>query len=156
MPVTNGNKKDWNKQDRGRGDGPKVLPPGYLEGGYFDESGHIRADLITSTASILAKNFGLGYTRLTNGQLRRFYGHAKTAEKAFHFSSDEKKLVLDIKALESFVAEAKGKDKVPEEFYMFIKKNTDIISDSKDVLKGFLPHFQAIVGFFTCHYPRMN
>ncbi len=136
------------------GGGPKGLPQNYLQGGYFDSEGYIKRELLTATASMIGKSFGQEKTKMTTGQLRRFYGHTKTAEKGYQFSADEKKLVLDIKALESFVAEAQGKDKVPRVFYQFIKKNTDTIKDGNDVLKGFLPHFQAVVGFFTYHYPR--
>jgi CRISPR-associated protein Csm2 len=152
--MTNGYKKPYRSQGQGHRERPKGLPPGYLEGGYFDSSGHIKEELLTKAASGIAKDLGLGYPKMTNGQLRRFYGHVKTAEKAYYFHPDQKKLVLDIKTLDSFVAEAQGKGKVPKEFYQFIKKNIDTITNERDVLKGFLPHFQSVVAYFTYHYPK--
>jgi CRISPR type III-A-associated protein Csm2 len=143
----------YGNRRQGQGDSSKGLPQGYLQGGYFESDGHIKEALLTTAADSIGKSFGQGYPKMTTGQLRRFYGHAKTAEKGYQFTADEKKLVLDIKALESVVAEAQGKKKVPREFYQFIKKNTDTIKDGKDVLKGFLPHFQAVVAFFTYHNP---
>ncbi len=152
--MTNGHKKHGGQGYRGQKPGPRGLPEGYLRDGYFSSDGHIREELLTAAAQAAAKSFGEGYPKLTTGQLRRFYGHLKTAEKAYQFTGDEKKLVLDIKTLDSFVAEAQGKKKVPREFYNFIKKNADTVKSGKDVLQGFMPHFQAIVGYFCNYYPN--
>ncbi len=127
------------------------LPNGYLAQGYFDEEGYLLETLLTDTASKIAKNFG---SYLNSSQLRRFYGHAKTAEKSYSFSGDQKRFINDIKALDSFVAEARGKDKVPQTFYDFIHTNVDKCCSVKDIKEGFLPHFQAVVAYFTFHYPK--
>ncbi len=154
--MTNGYKKHGEKGYQGgkKPEGPRGLPDGYLREGYFSSDGHIQEELLTITADAVAKSFGQGFPRLTTGQLRRFYGHVKTAEKSYQYTGDEKKLVLDIKALASFVAEAQGKKKVPRDFYIFIKKNTEMVKSEKDALKGFMPHFQAVVGYFYLHYPN--
>ena len=154
--MTNGYKRHGGKNSYGgkKPGGPKGLPDGYLMEGYFSSDGHIREELLTTTADRVAKCFGQGYPKLTNGQLRRFYGHIKTAEKSYQYTGDEEKLVLDIKALASFVAEAQGKKKVPKDFYTFIKKNTEMVKSDKDAKKGFVPHFQAVVGYFYMHYPN--
>ncbi|ABO50156.1 CRISPR-associated protein, Csm2 family [Desulforamulus reducens MI-1] len=127
------------------------LPDGYLSKGYFDDQGCLLEILLTETASKIAKSFG---SNMNNSQLRRFYGHAKTAEKSYAFSGDERKFINDIKALDSFVAEAKGKDKVPQIFYDFINVNVAKANSLKDIKQGFLPHFQAVVAYFTYHYPK--
>lgn len=126
------------------------LPKGYLEGGYFDQEGYLKDKLITDAASDVAKGFG---KEMSNSQLRRFYGHVKTAEKAYSYSKDTKKLINDVSLILSFAAEAKGKEKVPSVFYDFIHKNIQNIKTAKDILKGFIPHFQAVVAYFTYHYP---
>ncbi|MFZ5942937.1 MAG: type III-A CRISPR-associated protein Csm2 [Bacillota bacterium] len=130
---------------------PSRLSKDYLLGGYFDFKGYLNEELLTNTASDVAKSFG---QNMSSSQLRRFYSHAKTAEKSYMFSHDERKFVNDIKQLDSFVAEAKGKEKVPEIFYDFVAQNTKNCNSTKDILKGFLPHFQAVVAYFTYHYPR--
>ena len=152
--MTNGYKKQGGQgQHRGKNPGSRGLPQGYLREGYFSSDGHIREELLTTTAEAVAKSFGEAFPKLTTGQLRRFYGHVKTAEKSYQYSGDERKLVLDIKALASFVAEAQGKKKVPREFYKFIKINTEKVQSDRDVLRGFMPHFQAAVGYFYYYYP---
>lgn len=135
------NNKKWNAG----------LPNGYLEKGYFDSEGKLYEELLTDMASNVAKSFG---KNMKNNQLRRFYQHAKVADNGYNYHNDERKLINDIKALDSFVAEAKGKDKVPQVFYDYINKNIKQIKTIKEVRKGFIPHFQAVVAYFTYFYPR--
>lgn len=137
-----------------QGQGPVSLNEDYLKEGYFSSDGHIREELLTTAAQLAAKSFGRGFPKLTTGQLRRFYGHVKTAEKGYQYTGDENKLVLDIKTLDSFVAEAQGKRKVPKEFYDFIRLNAGAVKSRKDVMQGFMPHFQAVVGYFYHYYPN--
>ncbi|MBI3583951.1 MAG: type III-A CRISPR-associated protein Csm2 [Nitrospinae bacterium] len=130
------------------------LPPNYitkLENGYFDSSGCLWEEFITTMASDVAKSFG---RKLKNHQLRRFYGHAKAAENRLRMTGDWDVVNLDVKKLGPFVSEAKGKDKIPQSFFDFIDKNIKSIKIQKDFEKGFMEHFQAIVAYFTYHYPK--
>ena len=129
------------------------LPNGYLEKGYFDSEGEIFEMLLTDTASKVAKSFGKG---MRNSQLRRFYQHAKAADNAYSYHNNKRRLINDIITLDPFAAEAKGKDKIPEIFYEFIHKNIMQVNTVEEVRKGFLPHFQAVVAYFTYHYPKSN
>ena len=122
-----------------------------LEKGYFDPKGHIWEEFITTTASIVAKSFG---TKLKTHQLRRFYEHAKAAENRLRMTGDWDAVNVDIKKLGPFVSEAKGKDKIPQSFYDFVDKNIKAIKLQKDFEKGFMEHFQAVVAYFTYHYPK--
>lgn len=149
-----GNKSNYNNNYRNQSQSSvKTLPQEYLKNGYFDEEGYLKQELLTEMASKIAKQFGV---KMNNSQLRKFYGHVKTAEQSYLYSGDKRKFINDIKTLDSFVAEAKGKVKVPEVFYDFIKTNVDTIDSVKDITKGLLPHFQAVVAYFTYHYPRSN
>lgn len=129
------------------------LPPEYiskLEKGYFDANGYLWEDFITTMASKIAKSFN----GLKNHQLRRFYGHAKAAENRLRMTGDWDAVNVDIKKLSSFASEAKGKIKIPQSFYDFIDKNIKSISSKKDFEQGFMEHFQAVVAYFTYHYPK--
>lgn len=128
-------------------------PEGYLSNGYFTEDGHIKSELLMDNALSVADSF----TRdMKYSQLRRFYTHVKTAEKAYDFTKDKEKLIRDIQKMDSFVAEASKKDKVTGPFYKFIRENVSAIKTKKDVLEGFIPHFQSVVAYFTYKYPRSN
>ncbi len=129
------------------------LPAEYLvklSKGYFDANGRLWEDFVTSMASGVA----LLFKGLKNHQLRRFYGHAKAAENRLRMTGDWNSVNLDIKKLSPFVSEAKGKDKIPQSFFEFIDRNIDAIKTRKDFEQGFMEHFQAVVAFFTYHYPK--
>lgn len=129
-----------------------ILPSEYitkLENGYFDSNGCLLEEFLTTFAERIAKSF----KGLKNHQLRRFYGHIKAADNRLRMTGDWHCVNLDVKKLLSFVSEAKGKDKVPESFYKFIDANIKKIKEQKD-FEAFVEHFQAIVAYFTYHYPK--
>jgi CRISPR-associated protein Csm2 len=131
------------------------LPSEYLkklEKGYFDNNNCLLEEFLTNMASDVAKSFG---TKLKNHQLRRFYGHIKAADNRLKMTGDWRCVNLDVKKLSSLVAEAKGKDKVPDSFYKFIDANICKIKNQKD-FEAFVEHFQAVVAYFTYHYPKNN
>jgi CRISPR type III-A-associated protein Csm2 len=141
------------KQKKTDGAGTENLPVGYtalLEKGYFNPDGRLWEEFLTTMASEVARAF----RGLKNHQLRRFYGHAKAAENRLNMTRDWHAVNLDVKKLSPFVSEAKGKDKIPPSFYDFIEKNIRLVKTEKDFKEGFMEHFQAVVAYFTYHYPK--
>ena len=55
------------------------LPNGYLEGGYFDENGNLRPELLLQQAREVAEAIG-DRKSIAYSQLRRFYEHVRAAE----------------------------------------------------------------------------
>ncbi len=146
---------DCAKKKKSGGTVPEGLPLGYLEKvakGYFDENHCLGEEYLTGMASDVAKSFG---TKLKNHQLRRFYGHIKAADNRLKMTGDWPCVKLDVKKLSALVAEAKGKDKVPDSFYKFMDANIKQIQNKND-FEAFVEHFQAIVAYFTYHYPKNN
>ncbi len=135
---------------------PSDLPKEYLEllaRGYHDAKGNVWEELITTMASQVAQVVGAD-KKLTNGQLRRFYQHAKAAENRLNMTGDWPAVNIDVKKLGPFAAEAKAKGKIPNAFFVFLDRNVSMIKSQKD-FDAFLQHFQAVVAFFTYHYPRV-
>ena len=131
------------------------LPKGYLEQGYFDAEGHIHKALLVEHASAVAKAIGLRQERaegIKNAQLRKFYGHVKTAESRMNYGVSFEAVQPKILELSAFVAEAQGKGKVPPVFKSFIDMNLSYVVDGKSFREGFVKHFQAVVGFFSFYY----
>ena len=60
-------------------------------------------------------------------------------------------LILDATAADAF---GKSPRKIPESFHEFIRCNVDAVHDEKDFLEGFLPHFEALVGFGARFFQR--
>jgi CRISPR-associated protein Csm2 len=135
----------------GHGGSFEPLPEGYLSKGYFDENGDLRPELVIGSAESVAKAFG---SKFPNHQLRRYYNHAKEIETRLETGTPFHALLPDILKLIPFVSEAKGKNKVPDSFFNFIKKNIELVKDEKAFVKGFMVHFEAVVAYFTYIYPR--
>lgn len=137
---------------------PSKLPDDYLAGGYFDEQGNLRERYIAKDgdADIIAKQLGWARPAMTNHQLRRFYGHVRAAANRLDMTENFSAVYINLKKLDPFVSEAKGKGKIPDLFYDFVIKNIKVIrpDHKEDFTKGFLEHFQAVVAFFTFHYPK--
>ncbi|MCT4593245.1 MAG: type III-A CRISPR-associated protein Csm2 [Anaeromicrobium sp.] len=129
------------------------FPVGYLANGYFNENGNLRKELIDEIAEKVAKSFG---KRMTVNQLRKFYGYVKTMERVYCVSGlelDEERFVLEIAKLKAAVHYASSKknsnQSVTKEFYKFVCMNINNIQNKKDIIEGFIPHFQAVVAYFT-------
>ncbi|MFZ5436918.1 MAG: type III-A CRISPR-associated protein Csm2 [Bacillota bacterium] len=132
---------------------PPALPRNYLEGGYFAPDGHIKPELLTSVAQLVAQAFGRD---LTNSQFRRFFDHLKAVEQRLDLMNDWRAVEGDVKKLVAFAAEAKAKRKVPSVFYDFIEKNVSHANNEKSFRRGFLEHIQAVLAFHAYNNPRRN
>lgn len=141
------------------------LPAGYLANGYFlpstDGRGYkyLRDELITTHPLALAKAFA--DVKLTTGQLRRFYGHARYAAQRLEYGEPFEAVRPVILALEPMVAGAVGRAQSASQsrdyelFKQFIDRNmTFAIQSREDYLQGFVPHFQYIVAYFTYFNPK--
>ena len=133
-----------------QGGGTSNLPKGYLSGCYFNERGVLHEELVSGMADSVARSF----KGLKNNQIRRFYHHVRDAANKLKMTGDWQSVNIDVKKLGAFVAEAKGKDKIPDAFYQFIVKNLDCVTNEKSFTQGFLEHFQAVLAYFTYYNPK--
>jgi CRISPR type III-A-associated protein Csm2 len=119
--------------------------------GYFDTAGNLRnefvaRDIVTPIADAM-KN---ATPSLTMHQIRRFFQHCRAIEAKLRantssWAAEEATFrQLDVAAADAF---GKNPPKIPELFHEFIKTNVAAVKSEKDFLKGFLPHFEALVGF---------
>jgi CRISPR type III-A-associated protein Csm2 len=127
--------------------------PDYLKGGYFDEEGNLKTEYVSrEKMEPLAEAMSKGKPPLTTNQLRRFFGHCRAIEmkiRARHANWDQLSAqfhLLDVAAADSM---AKSPPKIPKLFHEFIKRNVAKVYNEKAFLYGFLPHFEALVGFGT-------
>lgn len=132
------------------------LAADYLVKGYFDEKGNLFERYVArgGDADTIAKQLGNDRPAMTNHQLRRFFGHVRAAENRLRMTGNFPAVYIDLKKIEPFVAEAKGKGKIPDLFYDVMNKNLATVKTEKDFMKGFLEHFQAVVAFFTSNHPK--
>lgn len=134
------------------------LWPGYLDGGYFDEQGCLKIDYVSrDKVEPLVKAMCDARPELTTHQIRRYFGHCRAVETRLRNADASWERLrpevakLDIAAADGF---AKSQPKIPAIFHEFIKRNVDKIRTRKDFLEGFLPHFEAIVGFGQAYFRK--
>jgi CRISPR type III-A-associated protein Csm2 len=146
------------------------LWPDYLDGGYFDESGFLKPEYVSRTAGQGRNGFygvdplvmamckdGDRERRdaLTTHQIRRYFGHCRAIETRLKSGRVPWATVVpDIKKLDIAAADgfAKQPPKIPDLFHDFIKRNVAKIKSEKDFIEGFLPHFEALVGFGAAYF----
>lgn len=129
----------------------------YLANGYFDADGNLRVELVErATVEPLVKAMATAADKpLTRTQLRRFFQHCRAIEAALK-SKDKTwgQAQPDVKKLDYVASDSTklGKDqKIPRIFADFIEINVKKIQSENDFLNGFMPHFEALVGFGGLH-----
>lgn len=135
--------------------------PDYLVGGYFDAAGNLRVEYVDREhMEPLAR--AMADERLSTGQVRRFFTHCRAVETLLraHGKLPEslEKLWLDQRSnfirLDVFAADALAKVKVPPIFHNFIRRNVSAVQTHDDFLKGFIPHFESLIGFGNAYFAK--
>jgi len=94
---------------------------------------------------------------LSAHQIRRYFGHCRAIETRLKATGAEWESVWpEVKKLDVAAADAAAKQppKIPALFHDFIRRNVDKIKSRNDFLRGFLPHFEALVGFGQAHFKK--
>ena len=96
---------------------------------------------------------------LTTGQMRRFFHHCRQLERRLQADGESwKQVAASFEALSSHTQYAQSAHKIPVEFRRFINDHVQrVVTDSNPreaFLRGFLPHFEALVGFGAAHMRR--
>jgi CRISPR/Cas system CSM-associated protein Csm2 small subunit len=122
-----------------------------LETGYFDAAGNLRNEFVARDRMVpIAEAMSRADPPLTMHQVRRFFQHCRAIEAKIRagtssWPAEEAAFrQLDVAAADAF---GKSPPKIPKLFHDFIKSNVAAVKNEKDFLKGFLPHFEALIGF---------
>lgn len=137
--------------------------PDYLRGGYFDDAGHLKIEYVSrERVEPLVQAMCGDRVGLTAHQVRRYFGHCRAIETRLKAVGDEKRaelwkdLLPEVKKLDIAAADGAAKQpaKIPAIFHVFIRRNVAAIKTDKDFLRGFLPHFEALVGFGQAYFRK--
>ena len=130
--------------------------PGYLKEGYFDAQGNLRLEYVSrDNMKPLTQGMAEGRPALTTNQLRRYFGHCRMIETKIRAKNATwQQLRSEFLKLDITAADAIGRDtpKIPKLFHDFIRRNVSSVKNEKDFLEGFLPHFEALVGFGSTYF----
>ena len=139
-------------QDRRQG--APGLPSDYLRGGYFDEEGNLRPEVVLDWAKNIAGLLLRGGMKST--QLRNFFGTARLIERRFLSGATIEQIRAEIAGLNTHAAYAVGRKSegrqtlAPTVFKEFMEKNTQLAMKSRDAyVEGFMKHFEAVVAYHT-------
>ncbi len=127
---------------------PDCIDDGYFVNGCL-HPGYVVRERMEPLARIMAEQ------KLTSNQIRRFFQHCRVIEARLRArTSTWEREQTEFMKLDVSVADAFGKSppKVPEVFRDFIQKNVAAVKTKEDFLEGFLPHFEALVGFGSAHF----
>ncbi len=116
---------------------------------YFDPDGVLRPEYVGELADSIAKGIAGDRPKLTTHQLRTFYQHVKSQEKALRSGRPFPEVRSEISKLKPFAHERQNKGRIGPVFREFLEKNVDKAKDEKSFLAGFLEHFQAVVAYCT-------
>jgi CRISPR type III-A-associated protein Csm2 len=136
--------------------------PHYLDGGYFTPEGHLRRDYVSrEKVEPLIQAMARSEPELNQHQIRRFFQHCRALEarlrsRKFAWPELEAEFCkLDAAAAQS-LGRTPGERKIPALFYDFLRRNVAAVRSEKDFLQGFLPHFEALVGFGALHLEKSD
>lgn len=135
------------------------LWPDYLKGGYFDGQGNLKVEYVSrEKVEPLVKAMCSDRGGLSTHQVRRYFGHCRAVETRCKTSGVAwASLWPEVKKLDVAAADGAAKQpspKIPALFHDFIKRNVEAIKTQKDFVEGFLPHFEALVGFGQAHFKK--
>ncbi len=145
-------------RDRFRGSpepGLMQLWPGYLAEGFLDADGNLRPEYVErGRIEPLVRAMSAARPGLTMHQARRFFQHCRSIEARLRARTSTWHAEqagfrkLDVAAADAF---SKAQPKIPKLFHDLIKTAVAAVNDERSFLQGFLPHFEAIIGFGSQH-----
>lgn len=156
-----GRRSERDRQGRGRanpGGRQQTLQdlwPAYLRDGFLDTHGNLRREYVERRrVEPLIKAMSQARPALTMRQARRFFQHCRAIEARLRartstwLAEESRFRKLDVAASDGF---GKSQRRIPELFHDVIKASVAAVRNEADFLKGFLPHFEAIIGFGSQH-----
>lgn len=119
--------------------------------GYFDKQGDLRREFV-QRKYLDPEARQMASDGLTSTQMRRFFQHCRGIEsqiKSGQATWDHLAAAFDKMDSVAENSLSRPKDSIPRSFYEFIKTNVAAVKTQKDFIEGFLPHFEALVGFLA-------
>lgn len=123
--------------------------------GYFNDKGYLRTELLVEDAEWVAKQ--MVAAKVTMGQLRKFFTMARGMQNRLSIQNDFDALIPEIASFHKHAIAVVGRADKDKKSYMkslreFIDINSSIArQDQKNFLKGFIPHFESVIAYFTFH-----
>jgi len=132
------------------GGGRAAFDSDYLLGGYFDEKGNLRREVIVEWPEKVASE--LSEKGMTETALRRFFMQVKALElkrrSGESFDRLRPKILKLIPQVVYAVSRSTQSSGVPGSFKEFVDRNVELAGENKENFKAFAEHFECVVAFF--------
>lgn len=144
---------------RGAGPAPSKLPHSYFvsdsEGYPCLQTDFVARDRLTPIVTSLVRQ----RPGLTTGQMRRFFNHCRELERQLKVEGRSwERVSAKFAGTSAHAHNALAAGKIPASFRNFIDENVKRVVEAdnpKDAfLRGFMPHFEALVGFGAQHLKK--
>lgn len=119
-----------------------------LNNGYFESANYVKKEFIVDYAKELAQLFGRDKSINKSAQIRKYFDFCRRIEGIYKVKKDFNYVKSELPKLIYHINSAFNKKLVTREFCDFIEKNVElaIVSES-NFMKGFICHFEAVIGF---------
>ena len=122
-----------------------------IHNGYFqnEEKKNLKPNLIIQYPKQLAELFQKDPNLNKSAQIRKYFDSCRLIEGKLKLDKDFDSAISELLKLVPLLNNAKEKKHVSNDFYEFFEKNIMEAIKSKDHFqKGFLPHFESIIGYY--------
>ncbi|GAB6158194.1 hypothetical protein JCM39194_13940 [Desulfotomaculum varum] len=130
------------------------LKPDYLKEGYYNDQGHLRKEIFTTEAEMVAGV--LAASGMKSASLRRFYNKLRGIYARYKDIRSFDEIKPDLYKFYPNAKDAVDRKTVPEEFRIFINANVALAEQNPKNLTGFVEHFQSVVAYFKDNEGRRN
>ena len=148
------------RQDRSDRSWPQNIPS--FPDSYFGQDSEGQQYLLPEFVSkekvdALVQCLANNQPRLTTSQARRFFNHCREIERHLKFGDSWEQVSASFESLcvHAQNAASARPSKIPRDFQTFIDDNVGKVvsadNQKKAFLDGFLPHFEALIGYGSAH-----
>lgn len=119
-----------------------------LSNGYFIKDDYIRKEFVLDYAKELAKEFSKNDDVNKPTQIRKYFDYCDKIYGVFKAKKDFFYVQAELPKVIPHLNNALKKGLITNDFYSFMEKNIELaLIEEKNFSKGFIPHFEAVIGF---------
>lgn len=119
-----------------------------LSNGYFLKDDYIRKEFVLDYAKELAKEFSKNENVNKSNQIRKYFDYCDKIHGVFKAKKDFFFVQAELPKVIPHLNNALKKGLITNDFYSFMEKNIELaLIEEKNFTKGFIPHFEAVIGF---------
>jgi CRISPR type III-A-associated protein Csm2 len=122
-----------------------------LESGYFKgiEKTNLKPQLIIHYPKLLAEIFQKDENKNKSSQIRKYFDSCRIIEGKYKIKRDFDFVISELLKLIPLMENSRGKKHITDEFYDFFERNVEeAVKSPNHFQKGFMAHFESIIGFY--------